>query len=127
MSEKNIEIVKKVNDAFLEGNFEGFLDYCSDDVQWTIVGDRTINGKEAIRQWMNSMEGEEPPKFTVADPVFGEGDFVAARGDMTMKDKEGKTGDYSYCDIYHFRDGKIVELSSFVIKTEAKGKTSGAA
>lgn len=129
MSEKNKEIVEQVNAAFLKGNFEGFLDFCADDVEWTILGDRTVNGKETIRQWMAEMAAEnpEPPKFTVADPIIAEGDFVAARGNMTMKDKEGKTGHYSYCDIYRFRDGKIVELSSFVVKTEAKGKTSGAA
>lgn len=126
MSEKNKAIVEKVNAAFLAGNFEGFLDFCADDVQWTIVGDRTVTGKEPIRQWMKSMAAEnaEPPQFTVADPVIGEGDFVAARGDMTMKDKDGKLGAYAYCDIYHFRDGKIVELNSFVVKTEAKHKTS---
>lgn len=128
MSERNKEIVGKVNEAFLNGNFEGFLNYCADDVVWTIVGDRTVKGKENIRQWMKSMAEEypEPPKFTVAEPVISEGDFVAARGDMTMKDKEGKLGQYSYCDIYRFRNERIVELTSFVVKTEAKSKATGA-
>ena len=129
MSAKNKEIVEKVNAAFLEGNFEGFLSLCADDVEWTIIGERTVKGREAIRQWMKSMAAEhpEPPKFTVADPVIAEGDFVAARGDMTMKDKDGKVVPYSYCDIYRFRDGKIVELNFFVVKTEDKYETSGAA
>lgn len=129
MSEKNKEIVSKVNEAFLAGNFEGFLELSADDVEWTIVGDRSVKGKEAIRQWMRSMAAEnpEPPKFTVVNPVIAEGDFVAARGDMTMKDKDGKVGSYSYCDVYRFRNGKIVELTSFVINTEAKGQAGGAA
>ncbi|MGH9941313.1 MAG: nuclear transport factor 2 family protein [Pyrinomonadaceae bacterium] len=129
MSEKNKEIVGKVNATFLEGNFEGFLEFCADDVEWTIVGDRSVKGKDAIRQWMKSMAAEnpEPPKFTVVDPVIAEGDFVTARGDMTMKDKNGKAVPYSYCDVYRFRGDKIVELSSFVIKTEAKYETSSAA
>lgn len=70
--------------------------------------------------------GIEPPKFTVAN-VIADGDFVTAYGDMTIKDKTGTTAPYSYCDIYRFRDGKIVELNSFVVKTEAKYETSGAA
>jgi uncharacterized protein (TIGR02246 family) len=129
MSEKNRETVRKVNAAFLEGNFEGFLDFCAEDVEWTIVGDRSVKGREAIRQWMKSMaeEHKEPPKFTVADPIIAEGDFAVARGDMTMKDKDGKQGQYSYCDIYRFRDDKISELNSFVVKIEAKSQTSGAA
>ena len=126
MSERNKEIVGKVNAAFLEGNFEGFLEFCTDDVEWTIVGDRSVKGKEAIRQWMKSMAAEHPesPKFTVVNPVIAEGDFVVARGDMTMKDKDGKTVPYAYCDIYRFRGDKIVELRSFVIKTEAKYETT---
>ncbi len=129
MSERNKLIVSKVNEAFINGNFEGFLDFCADDVQWTIVGDRTVDGKEAIRQWMNSMAAEhpEPPKFTVTEPVIGEGDFVVARGDMTMKDKDGKEGQYSYCDIYRFTGDKIAELNSFVVKTVPRSEAIGAA
>ena len=129
MSEKNKEIVGKVNAAFLNGNFEDFLTYCADDVVWTIVGDRTAKGKENIRQWMKTMAAEnpEPPKFTVENPVIGEGDFVASRGEMTMKDKDGKVGNYSYCDIYRFRNDKIVELTSFVVKSEAKHQTTSRA
>ena len=121
MSATNKEIVEKVNASFAEGNVEGFLSSCADDVTWTIVGARTVSGKNAIREWMASMD-MEPPKFTV-DNIIAEGDFVTAFGDMTMKGKDGKTAPYSYCDIYRFRDGKIVELTSFVVKTEAKAET----
>lgn len=128
MSERNKEIVRKVNKTFLNGNFEGFLDFCTDDVAWTIVGERTVNGKEAIRQWMAEMAtvNPEPPKFTVVDPVIAESDFVVSRGDMTMKDKTGELGQYSYCDIYRFRGGKIAELNSFVVKTQSKSEAKGA-
>ena len=125
MSEKNKAIIEKINAAFAENNYEGFLDFCADDAQWTIVGDRSVKGKDAIRQWMKSMaeENSEPPKFTVNN-VFAEGDLVAAYGDMTMKEKDGKTGQYSYCDIYRFRDDKIIELNSFVVKTQPKAEAT---
>lgn len=125
MSEKNKEIIEKVNAAFAEGSIEGFLSFCAEDVEWTMVGDKTVKGKDAIRKWMASMDSE-PPKFTV-DNVIAEGDFAAAHGDMTMKDKDGKAASYSYCDIYRFRDEKIVELTAFVIKTEAKYEASSGA
>lgn len=129
MSEKNKEIVKRVNESFLEGNFTGFLEFCAEDVTWTFIGERTIKGRENIRQWMASMAAEnpEPPSFNVIDPVIAEGDFVVARGNMTMKDKEGKQGYYSYCDIYRFQNDKIIELNSFVIKTEPKSEASSGA
>lgn len=125
MSGNNKEIIEKVNAAFAEGSTEGFLSFCADDVEWTMVGDKTVRGKDAIRQWMASMPSE-PPTFTVAN-VIAEGDFVTTHGDMTMKDKDGKVVPYSYCDIYRFRDGKIVELRAFVIKTEAKREASSGA
>lgn len=118
MSAKNKEIVEKVNKAFAENNVEGWLEFCSDDVVWTIVGAKSVRGKEAIRAWMASM-ASEPPKFTVAS-LIAEGDNVVAHGNMIMKEKDGKSTPYAYCDVYQFRNGKIVELLSFVVKTEAK-------
>lgn len=125
MSIQNKEIVEKVNASFAEGGVEGFLSFCADDVTWTIVGNKTVRGKNAIREWMASMD-IEPPKFTV-DNIIAEGDFAVAHGDMTMKDKDGKTAPYAYCDLYRFQNGKIVELNSFVIKTEAKAETASGA
>ena len=122
MSAKNKQIVENVNASFAEGGAERFLSHCADDVIWTMVGDKTTKGKKAIREWLALMD-IEPPRFTV-DNIIGDGDFVTAYGDMTMKDKDGKVIPYAYCDIYRFRDGKIVELSSFVIKTEAKAESA---
>jgi len=125
MSEKNKEIVAKADAAFAEGNIEGFLSLCSEDVEWTMVGAQFMKGKDAIRQWLTSMKSE-PPKFTFVN-VIAEKDFATAHGDLTMKDNDGKLVPYSYCDIYRFRNDKIVELRSFVIKTEAMRKSiSGA-
>lgn len=125
MSAQNREIVEEVNASFAAGDMKGFLSFCADDVVWTIVGNKSVKGKDAIREWMASMN-MEPPKFTV-DNIIAEGDFVMAHGDMTMKEKDGTTAPYAYCDIYRFRDGKIAELSSFVVKTEGKAESAGGA
>lgn len=118
MSANNKEIVARVNAAFAEGDVEGFLSACADDVQWTIVGEKIVNGKRAIREWLSSMD-VEPPKFTV-EWIVAEGDFVTALGDMTMKEEDGKVAPYSFCDIYRFRGDKIAEMKSFVVKTGGK-------
>lgn len=115
MSENNKAILEAANAAIAEGNYEGFLSFCTDDTQWTFVGDKTLNGKQAVRQWMVT-EYVEPPLNIVAN-LIAEGDFVTAVGDLTIKDEDGKAAHYSYCDVWRFRDGKIVELRAFVIKT----------
>jgi uncharacterized protein len=64
MSENNKAILAKGNAAIVEGNNEGFLSCCADDTEWTFVGDKTLKGKEAVRQYMAATY-IEPPKFTV--------------------------------------------------------------
>lgn len=125
MSSKNKEIVEKVNAGFAENDPEVFLSNCAEDVVWTMIGEKTNNGKQAVRDWMKSMGDMEPPKFTV-DNLIADGNLVVATGDMTMKGKDGKPGSYAYCDIYRFAGDKIAELNSFVIKTEPEKKTAGA-
>lgn len=118
MSEKNKAILEKGNAAIAEGNNEGFLIFCTDDTEWTFVGDKTLKGKQAIREYM-AMTYLEPAKFTVSN-LIAEGDFVTAIGEITIKDKKGKATHYSYCDVWRFRDNKIVELRAFVIETDAR-------
>lgn len=115
MSEKNKATLTKANAAISDGNNEGFLSFCTDDTEWTMVGDKVLKGKEAVRQWMATTYAE-PPKFAVAN-LIAEGDFLTAVGDITVKDKDGAVTHYSYCDVWRFRDGKIAELRAFVIET----------
>lgn len=125
MSENNKAILEAANAAIAEGNHEGFLSFCTDDTKWIFLGDKILNGKEAVRQWM-ATEYVEPP-LNIVTNLIAEGDFVTALGDLTIKDKDGKRTDYSYCDIWRFRGGKMVELRAFVIPTEVKAKTSNVA
>lgn len=60
---------------------------------------------------------KEPPKLTVSH-LIAEGDFVIALGVVSMRDDDGKVAQYSYCDVWRFRDGRMVELRAFVIKDE---------
>ncbi|MGH2412443.1 MAG: nuclear transport factor 2 family protein [Microcystaceae cyanobacterium] len=124
MSERNKTILEEANAAIVAGNNEGFLDFCADDTEWTFVGDKTLKGKEAVRQWM-AQTYVEPPKFALAN-LIAEGDFVVALGNITTKDEAGKAALSSYCDVWRFRGGKIVELKAFVINTE-KDETSSTA
>jgi ketosteroid isomerase-like protein len=118
MSEKNKAILEEANAHVARGNYEGFLAFCNDDTEWTFVGDRTLKGKEAVRQYMAATY-IEPPKFTV-DNLIAEGEYLTVLGDITIKDEDGKAVHHSYCDVWRFRAGRIVELKAFVIKTEVK-------
>ncbi len=105
MSDKNKAILEEANAAIAQGNYEGFLSFCTDDA--------------AVRQWM-ATEYVEPPLNIVAN-LIAEGDFVTALGDLTIKDEDGKAAHYSYCDIWRFRGDKMVELRAFLTLQAPKG------
>ena len=115
MTENNKLILETGNAAITNGDNEGFLTLCAEDTVWNFVGDRTLRGKEAVRDWMKTAY-VVPPEFTVRN-FIAEGDFVTAMGTIRLRDEAGKMSDYSYCDVWTFRDGKITELNAFVIKT----------
>ncbi|RZJ64372.1 MAG: nuclear transport factor 2 family protein [Flavobacterium sp.] len=108
----NKETLEKANSAVTAGDNEGFLSFCTDDVVWRFIGDQTLNGKQAVRDYMDKTY-LEPPKFDV-EQLIAEGDFVTAVGKISLNEN-GKTTRYSYCDIWKFRDGKMQELKAFVI------------
>ena len=113
MSLNNKEVLEKANACINKGDNEGFLAFCTEDVKWEFVGNRTLNGKEAVREYMKSSY-TEPPKFDVENVIGGDG-FVVAIGKISMKDETGALIEYAYCDVWHFRDGKMAALKAFVI------------
>jgi uncharacterized protein len=118
MDMNNKAILEKANTAITEGNNERFLSFCTDDTEWTFVGDQSLRGKETVRQYMATAYAE-PPRFMVEN-LIAEGEFVTALGKISMKDANGKMVDYSYCDVWRFRDGKMAELKAFVIETASR-------
>jgi uncharacterized protein len=118
MANENASVVEKVNAAFAAGDVEGFLAHCTDDVVFTMVGHRRVEGKSAIREWMGNSPSQ-PPKFSVQSVIATE-DRVVCYGDMTMAEADG-TGSYEYCDVYHFENGKVKELRAYVIKNGSVG------
>lgn len=114
MSDQNKAILNKANAAILAKDHEKFLSYCTDDTQWHFLGDRTLKGKDAVRQWLDETY-IEPPTFKV-DNLIADGDYLAACGEITVKNKDGAVTRSSYCDVWRFRDGKLAELKAYVVE-----------
>jgi uncharacterized protein len=113
--EKHKAILLEGNAAIADGNNEGFLSFCDENTVWTFIGDKTLNGKEEVRRWMEETY-TEPPKVTV-DILIAEGEFLTAVGEVIMKDENGNPARYSYSDVWRFQDDLLIELKAFVIKT----------
>jgi uncharacterized protein len=108
------DILLAANAQVVQGNNEGFLEWCTDDIVWTMVGGRTIRGKDALREWM-AAEYTEPPTFDVSD-LIAEGDQLVAVGNITLKGRDGKSTAYAYSDVWRLRDGRLAELKAYVVE-----------
>lgn len=116
MNTDNKDILLKANACVAEGNNEGFLSYCTSDVKWEFVGDKTLIGKDAVREYMKEVY-VKPPQFDVENLIAG-GDYVTAIGKIGMENENGQVVNYSYCDVWRFHDGKMAELKAFVIEIQ---------
>ncbi|WP_400193948.1 nuclear transport factor 2 family protein [Hymenobacter sp. B81] len=114
MPNANKTILQQANAAITAGDYEGFLAHCTDDTEWTFVGEQTLRGKPAVRQWMATAY-QQPPRFRV-EQLIAEDDFVTALGTIVLPDESGQAVEHAYCDVWRFRDGKMAELRAFVIK-----------
>ena len=110
------EILLKGNAAIAAGNNEGFLIFCTEDTEWTFIGEQVLQGKQAVRDWMEKTY-VKPPEVKV-DDLISEGNKLVAAGELVMYDKNGKPGHFEYCDVWTFREGLIAGLKAFVVANE---------
>lgn len=115
MSNNNKTILTEANAAVTRGDYEGFLSHCTEDTHWVFVGDQTLRGKDAVREWMASAYRQGPPQLVV-DDLIAEGDFVTAVGEVTTRNEDGTATRYAYCDVWRCRDGKLAELRAYVVE-----------
>lgn len=116
MPDTHKAVLTRANEAIARGDFEGFLALCTEDTEWTFVGDRTLRGKDAVRRWMAETY-REPPVFKV-DRMIAEGDFLTALGEITLRDADGTATHHAYADVWRFRDGLMAELHAYVVQTD---------
>lgn len=116
MSEESKLMLTRANAAMAEGNTEEFLTFCTEDTEWTFVGDRTLRGKDAVREYIAETYGK-PPKFSVTD-LISEKEFVTALGEITITSKDGTETSYWYCDVWRLREGRLFQLRAFVVEKQ---------
>lgn len=110
----NTTTLERANAAIVKGDYEGFLSFCTDDTEWTFVGDTILRGKGDVRRWMADTY-TEPPRLRV-DRMVADGDFVIAMGEVGVTDEDGHNAQNAYCDVWRFENGKMAALRAFVVE-----------
>jgi ketosteroid isomerase-like protein len=114
MVNDNKQILEEANAAVTRGDYEKFLSFCTDDTIWTFIGERTLYGKQAVREYMQQVY-LAPPEFMV-EQLIAEDDFVTAIGKISLRNQDGGWSEYAYCDVWRLRENKLHELKAFVIE-----------
>jgi ketosteroid isomerase-like protein len=110
----NKQILATANAAVDKGDYDGFLAYCTDNTVWNFVGDTTLRGKEAVRDYLTEVY-TEPPVNRVTN-LLADGDYVIATGIISIKDKDGKITTSNYCDVWRFENGKMAGVHAYVVE-----------
>lgn len=110
-------IIEKINQAFRDGDAAAFLAFCTGDMVWDMGPQGSHTGAAALTLVVENAEFTLP-EITMGE-IIVEGDRAAATGRMQMTHKEqGFEVDVEFCDIFHFQDGKIKTLRSYMVDTK---------
>jgi len=112
MSNKNI--VEAYMDGFRTTDHANILSCLTDDVVWDMPGFFHHEGKEAFDKEIENPNADGNPNIMITRLVE-EGNIVVAEGAVTAKLKEGKLLDAVFCNVFHFRNGKISKLTTYLM------------
>lgn len=110
---------KQIAEEFSKGNFEFAYNYLAQDIQWNIVGDNLLTGKDQVIEFCNKTAEyfkEVTTKFSTSN-IIAESNLVTINGTAVFINKENKRTDVSSCDVYRFEDGMLKEITSYCIVT----------
>ncbi len=108
----NKEVFLMANSALAEGNYDEFITYCADDIKWENVGKSTFNGKAELLGYISS--AYDGITF-ITEGSIEENDTIVELGQLVIA-QDGQSREASYCDVWRFENGKISQLTSFVIE-----------
>jgi len=93
------ELLRDLNIAFAQGEVQAVLDKLTEDVEWEMVGDKRMKGKEEVAEELESMKNYTAMEINI-DHIITHGITAACNGSFKMKNGD----QFSFCDIYEFEN-----------------------
>ncbi len=107
-------LLRDLNIAFANGDVTTLLAYVAENIQWDILGDQKISGKDEFKVALESMKEQKAVEMDIEN-IITHGATAAVNGVLRMED--GTT--YDFCDVYvfagHAKTAKIRAMTSYVI------------
>lgn len=110
MSDKE-KFLRDVNRAYAEGDEKFFMDHITEDICWTIVGEKDVGGKAEFKELLDQMK-EMPALDIEVENIFESETHGIVEGIVISRNRLGQKKHYGFCDIYKFTQGKELRISS---------------
>ncbi len=107
------QIVTTYMDGFRSTDHAKILACVTDDVIWEAPGFFYHEGREAFDKEIENPQADGHPDITITRLVE-EGNVVVAEGSVVAKLKDGSVIDAVFCDVFHFRGGRICRLTTYL-------------
>lgn len=114
--EEREKFLNELNNAFAACDIKFLMASVTDDIQWIIVGEKTISGKKDFEKSLKKMSKGGPMKITVREIINNSGKSVV-EGVVEFVVEPGKKRKYAFCDVYIFSESnnkKVKELRTYV-------------
>ena len=110
----NKEVVETYIEGFNNTNHEKILSCLTDDVIWDMPGFFLKRGKIEFDGEIENDAFEGKPRIAIIR-LIEEGNIVVAEGSVKSKMKNGGLLDAVFCDVFHFENGKIKQLTTYLM------------
>jgi limonene-1,2-epoxide hydrolase len=113
--------IQQIAEAFSSHRFTETFAHLAPDIRWVLVGESTVDGRDAVIQACESTAAElasTSTEFTRFVTVVG-ADAVAVDTVGRYTDSDGHTSVVASCDIYQFDHAAISTITSYAVELPA--------
>jgi len=108
----NQALFEKVLQTFDNNDSDGLIALVTDDFEWQMLGDKTINGKDELQK-LFAITGSSSMLGCTKEMKILDGNKAACNGIVTMKNANGDTFEMYYCDLYEFENGLLKKIVTY--------------
>ena len=126
MSQENVEVVRRGQQAFSHGDLSPAEAMVDDDVDWGTLGDfpgleTSYRGPQGLDRWMDAVRAEwESFEVSIDEVIRDEGDVIVIAESLRGRGREsGAEVEMVIFSTYWFREGKITKRRVFTSREQA--------
>ena len=120
MSRENVEVMRRVFEAYAEGGVEAATAFFAPDIVWNPADEVPQHGPDGVIAYMERWEGEWQELQTIPEEFVDAGDSVLVTMHFSGRGRaSGIEVDARTYEVYKLREGKITRMDEFTDRAEA--------